>query len=117
MHRGEDPVPSKLRARPKQSEPPRPRPAPKDRREPTSVLESLRQDPSLRFAESGRALLRWLSAHTIEPDGWRGFVDDTPPHTAYIVAGLARSYAKEWLDFASELEEQARARDDGGRSR
>lgn len=115
LHRGEDPVPSKLRSRRKRPESPRSRATLRERREPTSVLESLRQDPSLRFAESGRALLRWLSAHGIEPDGWRSYVDDTPPHTAYNVAGLARSYAKEWLDFASELEERARARDDTGR--
>lgn len=115
MHRGEDPVPSKLRSRRNRPESPRTRATPRERRVPTSVLESLRQDPSLRFAESGRALLRWLSTHGMEPDGWRDYVGSTPPHAAYIVAGLARSYAKEWLDFASELEERARDRDDPGR--
>ncbi|HEU4946124.1 MAG TPA: ParB N-terminal domain-containing protein [Kribbella sp.] len=112
MRRGDDPVPPRQRTRRRRSESPRPR----EEREPTSVLESLRQDPSLRFAESGRALLRWLSGHTIDPDEWRGFVEATPPHSAFMVAGLARSYAKEWLDFASEIEERVRAREDGRQS-
>jgi ParB-like chromosome segregation protein Spo0J len=117
MHRGDDPVPPKQRrSRRKKPESPTPRApqtSPREEREPTSVLESLRQDPSLRFAESGRALLRWLSGHTVNPGDWRAFVDGTPPHCANIVAGLARSYAKEWLDFAGELEERVRAHEKG----
>lgn len=122
MHRGDDPVPPKLRVRRTRSELPRrrvetpPRTPSREEREPTSVLENLRQDPSLRFAESGRALLRWLAGHSIDPDDWRAFVEATPPHCANIVAGLARSYAKEWLDFASELDQQVRAHEDSRRS-
>jgi hypothetical protein len=118
MQRGDDPVPPKQRT-PSTRSAPRRRTEAKTRtvsaraeREPTSVLENLRQDPSLRFAESGRALLRWLSAHSIEPAEWRRFVDATPPHCAYIVAGLARACANEWLDFASQLDQRVRAQED-----
>ncbi|MGE5827017.1 MAG: ParB/RepB/Spo0J family partition protein [Micromonosporaceae bacterium] len=117
MHRGDDPVPPKQRTPAARSAPRRraevgPPPATRSEREPTSVLENLRQDPSLRFADSGRALLRWLSAHAIEPGEWRAFVDATPPHCAYIVAGLARACANEWLDFASQLDQRVRAQED-----
>jgi ParB-like chromosome segregation protein Spo0J len=123
MNRGDDPVPPKLRlqrstpeAPRRRAEPPPARTPAREEREPTSVLENLRQDPSLRFAESGRALLRWLAGHSIESDDWRAFVEATPPHCANIVAGLARSYAKEWLDFASELDQRVRVHEENRRS-
>lgn len=118
MHRGDDPVPPKQRTPSTRSTPRRRAEATsrsataRPEREPTSVLDNLRQDPSLRFAESGRALLRWLFAHSVEPGEWRAFVDATPPHCAYIVAGLARACANEWLDFASQLDERVRAQED-----
>ncbi len=79
-------------------------------RDPAALLQSLRKDPSLRFSESGRDLLRWLGAWTRGPSRWQELIESTPPHCAYLLAELARSCADEWLEFASELERRQRGR-------
>lgn len=118
LQRGEDPVPQR---RGKADRPVRPagpdRPdtgpaaAPcqdepeglsaKDR---NSVLQNLERDPSLRFARSGHLVLRWLARRVIAGEEWRNVADAVPPHSAYIIAALARRCAREWLEFAKQLE-------------
>lgn len=79
-------------------------------RDRAAVLQNLKKDPSLRFAESGRAVLRWLFAHVIDREEWRELVPAIPPHSAYVVAALARGCANEWLEFARQLESGAGTR-------
>jgi hypothetical protein len=115
IRRGDDPLPPKLRERPRVTPIRRPgeddraagRPAAAPDRE--SVLHNLSRDPSLRFTDSGRTLLRWLFAHAKGPDGWEEVVDAIPPHCAYIVAEIARGCAESWSAFAAQLEERLRA--------
>ncbi len=118
LHRGEDPVPLKQRgaAVERSRRPAGAGPAgfparagvvannPPIERDRAGVLQNLRTDPSLRFVENGRMLLRWLHAHSAELGEWRSFVAQTPPHCAYTIARLARGCAAEWLDFAGQLE-------------
>jgi hypothetical protein len=75
-------------------------------RDPALLLQNLKKDPSLRFAESGRALLRSLESRAGGPGDSKDFIDAVPPHCAYLVAELARSCAEEWLEFASQLEQR-----------
>lgn len=98
LRRDEDPVPPRLRARPDVIEPPR-----------LAVLASLQQDPSLKFSEAGRAALRWLYQHTIEPDDGTKLVDTIPPHCSGVVADLARDSALAWQELARALEQRGRA--------
>lgn len=67
------------------------------------ILNSLIRDPSLRFTDSGRQLLRWLSALTVALPTWNDVVPTVPSHSAYMVADLARKCAIEWSNFAYEL--------------
>jgi hypothetical protein len=85
------------------------RPAAVPRRDPASILRNLRKDPSLRFSESGRALLRWLDMRAMGPDGSRQLIDTIPPHCTYIIADLARATAEDWLQFADRLKRRAEA--------
>ncbi|MFI5843302.1 transcriptional regulator protein [Catenuloplanes sp. NPDC051500] len=119
MMRGEDPVPKPQRAREAgvaRPDPPRPDESPRPvRREPDrspeegtgAILRGLRSDPSLRFTEHGRALLRWLTPRVSGPHGWSQFDGQVPPHSHYALADLARACAREWLEFAERLEEGA----------
>lgn len=121
MARGEDPVPEPQRARAAGAARPedsRPDDSPRDvRREPgpppeeetVAILRGLRSDPSLRFTEQGRALLRWLTPRVSGPDGWSQFDGQVPPHSRYALADLARACAREWLEFAERLEAGAAA--------
>jgi ParB-like chromosome segregation protein Spo0J len=67
------------------------------------ILNSLVRDPSLRFTDNGRRLLRWLSALTVALPTWNEVAPTVPSHSAYMVADLARKCAMEWSKFAYEL--------------
>lgn len=72
----------------------------------TALVENLRKDPSLRFSESGRQLLRLLFAVAIGPQEWNRIRDNVPPHCLDAVATAARACAEVWQDFATDLERQ-----------
>ncbi|SDZ35790.1 Chromosome segregation protein Spo0J, contains ParB-like nuclease domain [Amycolatopsis xylanica] len=71
-----------------------------------STLQSLRKDPSLRFTEAGRRLLRWLDGHALRPDDDAWVVPSVPPHCAVLIAEIARQYAEMWHGFAEVLEQR-----------
>jgi ParB-like chromosome segregation protein Spo0J len=125
MARGDDAVPQVRRSekRGRAGQPPvskrgrmrESRPVPVDlpgSRDQESLLRSLSRDPSLRFSERGRALLRWLSSRATGLAGWESVVDAIPPHSTYLFAELARVCSDEWLAFAERIEGQRDA-DDG----
>lgn len=72
------------------------------------LLESLRNDPQMRFTESGREVLRWLASCVIGPTSLHVSAAKIPPHCGYLVAALARCLADDWLQFADDLEGRAR---------
>jgi ParB-like chromosome segregation protein Spo0J len=73
-----------------------------------SILESLRKDPSLKFTDAGRCVLRWLCSHVIEPKDWEPLLENVPAHSTKMIANLARSYADAWQEFARKLEQRGR---------
>lgn len=72
----------------------------------TTLVENLRKDPSLRFSESGRQLLRLLHTVTIGQQEWNRLRDNVPPHCTDVVATAARICAQAWQQFATELEQR-----------
>ncbi|GAA0730833.1 ParB N-terminal domain-containing protein [Dactylosporangium roseum] len=68
------------------------------------VLEGLQRDPSLRFSESGRILIRWLSSHAVRFEDWLELSKDLPAHCSYVLADLARRMSAEWQKIANELQ-------------
>jgi hypothetical protein len=103
---GDDPIPARQRS----SEAPR-RTRPQDdlRRtaapvDPELVLDVLRRDPTLRYSDSGRALLRWLNSRLVTADQWRDAARAVPPHCLVNVAKVARECARSWSGLAEELE-------------
>ncbi len=112
---GEDPVPPKLRAaewrdsdpkgthdRAKEGDKVPELPSESD----SLILSSMRKDPTLRFRESGRTLLRLLSCQPIEPEQWQWLATGVPTHRACDVVRAARRRGEQWLRFAQELEER-----------
>jgi ParB-like chromosome segregation protein Spo0J len=69
-----------------------------------SMLQGLRNDPSLRFSESGRTVLRWIFSRAIRSDERLDVAAKVPPHCTYIIANVARACADEWLELANELD-------------
>lgn len=74
---------------------------------PAVFVERLKADPTLRFNQNGRYLLRLLNIHTIRTEDWNTIVDSVPPHCREIVAQLARECAEFWTEFAARVERNA----------
>lgn len=74
-------------------------------------LRQLKQDPSLRFSEVGRTVLRLLDAHSIPAATWARLAEIIPIHCSGTIAQVARSCACSWTQFADQIE-QRRTRSD-----
>ena len=77
--------------------------------DPREVLSNLVRDPSLRYSDVGRALLRLLHQHPAvapdQPD--ETLISAAPPHCLPVIARLSRRYALYWQELAQRAEEQA----------
>jgi hypothetical protein len=72
----------------------------------SALMRSLRTDPSLRFSESGRILLRLLEVSALGSEDWARISDDVPPHRAAGIAQLARECGRLWQRFATAVEQR-----------
>jgi ParB-like chromosome segregation protein Spo0J len=77
---------------------------------PSSILDGLKTDPSLRYSEQGRNLVRWLDAHFVDTTDCARIADHVPAHCTYTISELALAYANAWRSFAVELAARARAK-------
>lgn len=101
LSRGEEPVPL---GRPSHSPPDVPRRRSVRTERPwESIVVNLSRDPSLRFTDGGRHLLRWLEARARDQQMWDQFVDQVPPHCSFLLAELAQGFADSWLEAADRL--------------
>lgn len=105
LRRGEDPAERRACSR----RAPLPGGVPQPLRDRSSLLRSLLSDPALRFTESGRSLLRWLRPRVVGFDDWQERVNVVPPHSAYTLIELAHVCAREWQEFAAQLENRLRS--------
>jgi hypothetical protein len=68
-----------------------------------TVVRRLRADPSLRFTETGRALLRLMEAHAVSSGRWESIAGGVPPHCRSTVAAVAGEFARAWHSFAEQV--------------
>jgi hypothetical protein len=74
-----------------------------------TLLVRLRRDPSLRYHEHGRWLLRLLQNNTVRTEDWPEIVAGIPAHCSAQVEQLARRYSQMWFDLAQELNQRVGA--------
>lgn len=67
------------------------------------ILNALRQDPTLRYSDAGRSLLRWLDQHVISLDQWHGTRENVPPHCLEKIAKFAEECARRWMAVGEEI--------------
>jgi uncharacterized protein YerC len=116
LRTGHDPAPERHRI---QGSPPTPRPpdgSPPDRApgdsglagtaDAATILANLKGDPSLRFSNAGRSLLRCLDRYRVEVSASNKIAEMVPDHWASSVAKLARRYAQVWTELAGQLEQR-----------
>ncbi|MFJ3927291.1 ParB/RepB/Spo0J family partition protein [Streptomyces sp. NPDC090022] len=72
-----------------------------------TVLDSLKRDPTLKYSDEGRALIRWLEARIVR-EGESGLLLRAPAHQAPKIAAMARACAAHWDEIAAELEQRGR---------
>ncbi len=72
-------------------------------------------DPSLKYTENGRLLLRLLSSSLIPAQRWDALYDAVPGHRIALTAEAARACADAWRQFAERLESAGCATDDARR--
>ncbi|MFI6287492.1 ParB N-terminal domain-containing protein [Streptomyces sp. NPDC051018] len=120
MRRGEDPVPPRHRLssghRSGNTKNTENNAAGNDTRGPSGTpraergrfLLALRADPSLRFSETGRALLRLLDANTLDAAQWDRLAAAVPQRWSPVVADLATDCAADWSSLACRVRDQVR---------
>ncbi|MEV7069013.1 hypothetical protein AB0N97_40545 [Streptomyces collinus] len=102
------PVPEGAAGRPAIVKRPRAHPVCAD---PSLAVRRLRADPSLRFTEVGRKLLRTLDPSAPQPHDWAAMANSLPIHCAPLIAELARHHAESWRLLAESLTERMNSRD------
>lgn len=70
------------------------------------VLQKLCRDPSLRFTEAGRVLIRLLHALAVDTKEWERLIDNLPAHCTSTVSDAARACSQVWREFADQLEQR-----------
>lgn len=71
--------------------------------DPAALVVRLRSDPTLRFSETGRALLRLLDTRSVPPEKWAEIAANVPPHWRDTVARMAVECSDAWRSFAESL--------------
>ncbi len=77
----------------------------------SAAVRRLRADPSLRFTEVGRKLLRTLDPSAPQPHDWAALASSLPMHCAPLIAELARHHAESWQHLAESLTERINSRE------
>jgi len=70
------------------------------------VVPRLRSDPSLRFTDGGRVLLRALDACVFDATQWERIAASVPSHHRAVIVELVRRSASAWQEFADRLVRQ-----------
>jgi hypothetical protein len=74
-----------------------------------ALLQNLNADPSLRYSEAGRVLLRWLHTMAEGSSKSHDILEALPPHCLYPVAQVLRQCAGQWLKIADQLDTRSRS--------
>ncbi|MEU4558332.1 ParB/RepB/Spo0J family partition protein [Actinoplanes sp. NPDC023936] len=104
LRSGDDPL-LRATARPAPAADPAPPPdRERERADVGALIKILRRDPSIRYTERGRGMLRWLSVRMVNSKQCAEVAEMVPPHSAGMLAKIARECAAAWSELADELE-------------
>jgi hypothetical protein len=72
-----------------------------------AVLRLLSSDPSLRYTDAGRTVLRILQAHVCATDRWDQLAAAMPEHLVDLLAELMRKCVEDCHEFAAQLQRRS----------
>ena len=81
-----------------------PVPAPQSTFDPATTMDNLKRDPSVRYTDRGRELLRLLDLQLGDSRMYEVFLHSLPPHCLPAVISLARHISTVWDEFANRLD-------------
>jgi hypothetical protein len=67
----------------------------------------LKDDPSLRYHQAGRDVLRWFESHVVESNDWSDWLATVPPHCVSVLLEVALSSRQAWQELAIALKKRA----------
>ncbi|TDB97376.1 ParB/RepB/Spo0J family partition protein [Actinomadura sp. 7K534] len=67
------------------------------------IVAKMANDPAVRYTDSGKEFLRWMSLHAADPQRWREFLNTVPAHWQTVIAPMAEAISQEWSLFAQQL--------------
>ncbi|MBB5852525.1 ParB/RepB/Spo0J family partition protein [Amycolatopsis umgeniensis] len=73
-----------------------------------AAVEWLRSDPTIRYTEAGRTLVRLLDGHLNDRDEWDQVARNIPEHRLELISELAKARAEDWRQFAELLQKRKR---------
>ncbi|WP_244199532.1 ParB/RepB/Spo0J family partition protein [Amycolatopsis thailandensis] len=73
-----------------------------------AAVERLRSDPTIRYTESGRTLVRLLDGHLNDRDQWDQVARNIPEHRLELISELAKARAEDWRQFVELLQKRRR---------
>lgn len=79
-----------------------------------TALQALLADPAFRSTDTGRALLRLLTASRTVHDNSTEFIQKAPAHSLRRLTEAARACAQDWETFATETERRRALPENGG---
>jgi len=109
LRSGDDPIPAKLRLSrmtPSHLKSKRNSLAASEREQrafSASTVKNLWSDPSLRFTQAGRTVLRCLDLHLRAESGWDELADKIPEHCITVMEEMAIQCADDWSRFATRI--------------
>jgi len=75
------------------------------------IMTKLARDPSLRYTDGGRAFLRWMAQHAMQPGEWRNISDAIPEHRLRDVSKAAAVMSEEWRQLSVLLDSRLKEAD------
>ncbi|MGH1551963.1 hypothetical protein ACRAWF_06810 [Streptomyces sp. L7] len=75
----------------------------------TALFKNLCGDPSLRYTETGRLLLRMLETQIAGVQRWDEIAESVPSHRAAMVSAAAAECAGAWQKLAQKLSQRSSA--------
>lgn len=72
--------------------------------DPRTIVTALKRDPSMRFNEAGRFVLRLLEVHALRQEDWAKLATHVPAHWVEDLLMLAKEHETAWEKFAKHLE-------------
>jgi ParB-like chromosome segregation protein Spo0J len=69
----------------------------------SAISAKLASDPSLKYTESGRMFIRWMTLQATQAPEWTEFIEAVPSRWLRDIGLIAENIGEQWREFAEQL--------------